>query len=423
MEQYQKYKDSGIEWIGEIPEHWNTKKVKYVTKNLDGKRIPLNSSQRALISGDIPYYGANGIVDYINDFIFNGDYVLIGEDGAPFFIENRNVAFFVTGKFWVNNHAHILQIINGNNPKIITHQFNCVDYREYISGSTRDKLTQDQLSAISLVSIPKSEQTAIANYLDRKTAEIDNLTAKKEQLLTLYEEEKSAVINQAVTKGLNPNTPMKDSGIEWLGDIPEHWKVKRIASLGSFSKGKGISRSDLKDNGYPAILYGDIYTKYNIKTEVIINHIDEETKESSVPIEMGDLLFTGSGETKEDIGKCITYLGNETVYAGGDVIIFKQNLCDSLFLSYSLNNNASIYQKASMAKGQIIVHIYSSNLREIILPLPNKEEQTAIVAHIEKDRERIDAKVAKTKKLIDLLKEYRTALISEAVTGKIKVSN
>ena len=155
---------------------------------------------------------------------------------------------------------------------------------------------------------------------------------------------------------------------------------------------------------------------------MILNHIDEETTKSSVAIKKGNLLFTGSGETQEDIGKCITYCGNETVYAGGDVIILKQNKCNSLFLSYSLNSNTSIYQKASMAKGQIIVHIYASNLREIIFPFPPLTEQTAIVHHIETETACIDAKIARTKRIIELQKEYRTALISEVVTGKIKVT-
>ena len=208
----------------------------------------------------------------------------------------------------------------------------------------------------------------------------------------------------------------KDSGIEWIGEIPEHWEVKRVATLGSFSKGKGIPRSDLKDEGYPAILYGDIYTKYNIKAEEIFNHINEETTHSSVIIEKNDLLFTGSGETKEDIGKCITYLGNQIVYAGGDVIILIQKKCDSLFLSYSLNSNISVFQKARMAKGQIIIHIYSSNIREIILSLPQKEEQTAIANFLDRKTAEIDNLITKKEKLLKLYDEEKTAVINQAVT-------
>ncbi len=190
LKQYEKYKDSGIPWIGKIPEHWEVKKLKYLAINYDSKRIPLSANERNARRGEIPYYGATGIIDYIDDFLFEGEYILIGEDGAPFFEKNRNVAFLVKGKFWVNNHAHILKPKQGNLSKILVFQLNCVDYHRYITGSTRDKLTQDQLNSIDLLEIPLDEQISIAKFLDRKTAEIDELIAKKERLLELYEEEK-----------------------------------------------------------------------------------------------------------------------------------------------------------------------------------------------------------------------------------------
>ena len=211
----------------------------------------------------------------------------------------------------------------------------------------------------------------------------------------------------------------KDSGIEWIGEIPEHWEVKRVATLGIFSKGKGIPRSELKDNGCPAILYGDIYTKYNIKTNFIFNHISEKTAESSIQIQSGDILFTGSGETVEDIGKNITYIGNKSVYVGGDVIILRQKKCDSLFLSYSLNSNSSTFQKARTAKGQIIIHIYSSNLREIILPLPLKSEQTTIANYLDRKTAELEKLITQKESLLKLYKEEKTAIINQAVTKGI----
>ena len=161
MERYAKYKDSGVEWIGEIPEAWEVKKLKYLSKNHDGKRVPLNSSQRAERQGDYRYYGANGVLDYINDYLFDGEYVLIGEDGAPFFIPNKDVAFLVEGKFWINNHAHILKFNSQQNQMVMKHLLNCVGYKQYITGSTRYKLTKDQLSSISLLHIPNPERIRI----------------------------------------------------------------------------------------------------------------------------------------------------------------------------------------------------------------------------------------------------------------------
>ncbi|MDA3872321.1 MAG: restriction endonuclease subunit S [Candidatus Marinimicrobia bacterium] len=443
MKRYDKYKDSDIEWIGEIPEHWDCEKLGKIgyfsSSGIDKKTVegqPLvkminytdvYGNERKTLTNNREYMVVSCPVEKkqnhqvsIGDLIFTPSSETVEDIGLSALVINE------LGNTVFSYHVVRLQLNN---------KFD-IDFRKYLcnnnfvlnqfskeaKGTTRQIIGRSVFKNIKVVIPPKPEQTTIANFLDRKTAEIDNLISKKEKLLELYDEEKTALINQAVTKGINPNVKMKDSGIDWLGEIPEHWEVKRVATLGSFSKGKGIPRSDLKDDGYPAILYGDIYTKYNIKAEEIINHIDEETTNSSVKIEKGDLLFTGSGETKEDIGKCITYLGNQIVYAGGDVIILKQKKCDSLFLSYLLNSNISIFQKARMAKGQIIIHIYSSNLREIILPIPPKEEQTAIVHHIETETTRINSKISKTEKLIELLKEYKTALISEVVTGKVKVT-
>lgn len=131
------------------------------------------------------------------------------------------------------------------------------------------------------------------------------------------------------------------------------------------------------------------------------------------------MLLTGSGETKIDIGKCIVYLGSEKVFVGGDVIIFKQTSCDSLFLSYSLNSDYSRMQKAISSKGDIIVHTYGSRLKNVILPIPPVEEQKQIIEHILTETKTIDTAIAKAEREIELIKEYKEAMIAEAVMGKI----
>ena len=199
MKRYEQYKPSGVEWIGEIPEHWYIKKLNFIADNLDKNRIPLSSSERSVKQGEYPYYGATGIIDHIDEYIFDGEYVLIGEDGAPFFQKNRDVAFVASGKFWVNNHAHILRTREGYLPKVIAHQLNCVDYREYITGSTRDKLTQDELNEIRLINIPKEEQATIVDYLDRKTDQIDDVISKTNHEIELLQEYRTALISEAVT--------------------------------------------------------------------------------------------------------------------------------------------------------------------------------------------------------------------------------
>ena len=208
----------------------------------------------------------------------------------------------------------------------------------------------------------------------------------------------------------------KDSGVEWIGEVPEHWSIKRLSSFGSFSKGGGISRAELIQDGLPAILYGDIYTKYDICVRKVFNSVSSDTAKKSIAISENVLLFTGSGETKEDIGRCVAYLGNDIAYVGGDVIVFKQYENNSLFLSYVLNTPGAKLQKARFSKGEIIVHIYASSLRIIGVPIPPIFEQTRIAAFLDRKTTQIDQAIAQKERLIELLKERRQILIHNAVT-------
>jgi type I restriction enzyme S subunit len=211
----------------------------------------------------------------------------------------------------------------------------------------------------------------------------------------------------------------KDSGIEWIGEIPGHWAKSRLAFNGEFYKGKGVSKADLSIDGLPVILYGDIYTKYNLKTEHLVRHISVEVAEKSFSIERGDLLFAASGETPDDIGKCICYLGEGVAYASGDVIVFRQKLNDSIFLSYLFNSYKVNEQKAKLSKGEIVVHIYSGQLRDIRFPLPPQKEQTAIAHYLDRKTAAIDKLIADKKRLLELYEEEKTAIINQAVTKGI----
>ncbi len=225
---YPEYKDSGVEWLGEIPCHWSLTKVKYVSTCLDGARIPLNAQERGERQGNIPYWGATRIVDYIAGWLFDEELVLLGEDGAPFFEEYKDVAFNVSGKIWPNNHVHVLRPeLSKVEPRFLKHALNRADFHLYISGSTRDKLNQSGMNEIFIRICERSEQQKIANFLDHETAKIDTLIEEQQSLIRLLKEKRQAVISHAVTKGLNPDAPMKDSGVEWLGEVPEHWGVTR----------------------------------------------------------------------------------------------------------------------------------------------------------------------------------------------------
>ena len=192
-------KDSGVEWIGEIPEHWTVSKLKYLTTCLDGKRVPLNSEERSSMHGDIPYWGANCIIDYVDGWLFNEELVLLGEDGAPFFDNSKDVAFYSIGKIWPNNHVHVLRASKNFNAKYLVYCLNTVDYRDYINGSTRDKLVQSEMNTICIQFPQLSEQQAIADYLDRKTAEIDDLISGIQESIHQLKSYRQSLISEAVT--------------------------------------------------------------------------------------------------------------------------------------------------------------------------------------------------------------------------------
>nr|WP_255722056.1 restriction endonuclease subunit S [Ectothiorhodospira lacustris] len=214
---------------------------------------------------------------------------------------------------------------------------------------------------------------------------------------------------------------MKDSGIDWLGQIPAHWEVKRLASFGKFSKGGGFSKSDFNKTGTDAVLYGDIYTQYDFVIDRPVRTISTAVASQSVAIYQGDLLFNGSGETREDIGRCVLFRGVEKAVSDGDFIIFRQIENDPLFLSFCLNSNGFVEKKAQSSKGEIIVHTYASALKNIFIPLPPVDEQSRIAKFIWDGIEKIKDAITIKQSQITTLKEYKTCLINAAVTGKIKV--
>ncbi len=418
MKPYPTYKDSRTEWMGEIPSEWEIIKLKYIMRNFDGKRIPLSSEQRAEMQGDYPYYGANGIVDRVNNYLFDGEYILLGEDGAPFFEPYKDVAFLVKGKFWVNNHAHILKAIQNYDQRFLTYLLNRVDYRKYITGSTRDKLTQDDMSSIELPVMVHSEQKTIATYLDRKTAQIDDLIAKKKRMIELLKEERTAVINQAVTKGLDPNVELKDSGIEWLGKIPKHWKIKKLKYIAHVETGITPPSDDLEyyENGEL-----NWFTPGDFNDMILL--IDSNRKINHVSVQNGvakiyepfSVLLVGIGANLGKIGIIDKEASsNQQINA----ITFKKGF-NPFYGVFYLKSISKII--VSLSNASTLAILNQSQTRGILIVIPPLEEQDAIAEFVKSVDKKVNDVISKEKSKIEYLKEYRTALISEVVTGKIDV--
>ncbi len=192
-------KPSRVEWIGEIPKHWTISKVKHVFDSLDNLRIPLNAETRGNMELKVyDYYGASGVIDKVENYIFDEPLILLGEDGANLYLRSTPLAFKATGKYWVNNHAHVLRPKCGN-IDYLTNMLESLDYTHYITGAAQPKLTSEHLMNITVINPPPLEQAQIANFLNHKTQQIDELIATEQRKIELLKEYRQSLISEAVT--------------------------------------------------------------------------------------------------------------------------------------------------------------------------------------------------------------------------------
>ncbi len=194
-----KFKDSGVEWIGEVPEHWEILQIKYQLKNIDSRRIPLSAIEREQKQGNYRYYGASGVIDYIDNYIFDGAFVLVGEDGANLINRSTPLAFSAYGQFWVNNHAHILEPIDGLSD-FWAAAIEIIDVFPLVSGAAQPKLTAEALNNLKIAFPPTyQERKEIQDFIIQQTAKIDHAIQLKQQQIDKLKEYKAVLINDVVT--------------------------------------------------------------------------------------------------------------------------------------------------------------------------------------------------------------------------------
>lgn len=270
---------------------------------------------------------------------------------------------------------------------------------------------------------PKEEQNQIVRYLDSKLAKINKFIRNKKRLIELLKEQKQAVINQAVTKGLDPDAKMKPSGVDWLGDVPERWKISKLGYLGRLQN--GISEtSSFFGKGSPFISYGDVYNNECLPQNIIGMANSNKKQQETYSIKSGDVLFTRTSETIEEVGLASTCLKtiDEAVFSGF-LIRFRpyNNILDINYSKYyfrshvvrnSLVNDMNVVTRASLSQ---------TILRNVIVILPPKIEQKSIHQYLEEKIGRIEKTIDRIRKEIDLITEYRISLISAVVTGKVDV--
>lgn len=418
-------KDSGVEWIGRMPIGWKIVPAKFFMKVQAG--YPFDS-ERFDNSQGIPLIRIRDITSGHTETFYNGDYpeeyvvhnndLLVGMDG------DFNVRWWQGGEAVLNQRCCRIFARNGLLLRYFYFllPFYLKQVNELAYSTTVKHLANGDIGNADICLPPEDEQTAIAAYLDEKCATIDAIIAEAKASIEEYKSWKASVIFETVTKGLNPNAEMKDSGVEWIGLIPGHWVVKRLKYVAvSLSKGNGITKDETAEDGdTPCVRYGEIYAKYNQSFMECQTRTYKDIITSPKYFTYGDILITCTGELVEEIGKSVAYLGSEKCLAGGDIIVLKHTQ-NASFLNYALNCNYAQSQKSCDKAKLKVVHISAYDVGNIWMALPPLPEQTAIASYLDSKCAAIDSVIAEKEALISDLETYKRSLIFEVVTGKRRV--
>lgn len=388
MKQYERYKPSGIEWVGEIPAHWDKSRLKWVCRFEYGESLSTNDREE----GDFPVYGSNGITGYHSVAISKAPCVIVGRKGSFGKVNwSEKECFPIDTTYYIDSRQ------TGANLRWLFYGLQQLGLDTFsrdtgVPGLNREDAYQNILPLPS-----PAEQTAIAAYLDDKTARIDKLIANKQRLIELLKEERTAIINHAVTKGINPKVKLKPSGIEWLGDIPEDWEVKKLKYVAKLKSGDGITADNIRPEGEYPVFGGNGLRGY---TETFTHE--------------GNYVLIGR---QGALCGNINYAEGKFFASEHAVVVSVTGKSELLWLGELLRTmNLNQYSQASAQPGLSV-----EKIQNLMIPVPMEEEQAQIVQHIETSTQKIDATISKIEKEIELMQEYRTALISEVVTGKIKV--
>lgn len=415
MKKYDEYKDSGVAWIGDVPKHWEVKQLKWLFYNLDNLREPISADKRERTNPQYEYYGASGVIDKIDYYNVDDRVLLIGEDGANLVFRNLPLIYKAEGKFWVNNHAHILKPMKNVDYGYMYYTLEAADYSTFITGSAQPKLSQSNLELQTLPVPPYYEQVFIATYLDTHCAKIDNLISIQQKRIALLQELKQSVITHAVTKGLNPNVEMKQSGVEWIGDVPKHWEVTKLKFKYHFQTG-ATPNTGKKENFEGELKWANISDLNGSVVYDTTKHINKKAaSKCSMNISpKGSLMYS----FKLSVGT-VAFCG-EDMYTNEAIASFIPQKNDLKYLFYCApifiihNANRNIYN-APLLNQELI--------KNALICLPSLTEQAAIASYLDRKCATIDTSISNAQHQIELLQEYKQSLITEVVTGKRKVTD
>jgi type I restriction enzyme S subunit len=425
---YSKYKDSKIAWLGKIPEHWKLSKAKYI---LFHKKKVLNPD---LNCGSISFgkivYKDNERVPFETKATYQE--LLKGE----FLINPLNLNFDLkslrTGLSEIDVVVSTGYIVLQNNPifnksylKWLLHQFD-VSFMKTLGDGVRQTLSYTDFKNTDFPYISIEEQISIAQFLDYKTAKIDRFIRKKKQIIKLLVEQKAGIINDTVTKGLNDKANTKPSGIDWLGNIPAHWEVKKLKYIANCFPSNIDKHSKEGETQIRLCNYTDVY-----KNDYITNDMNlmlasaTEDQINKFTLIKGDVLITKDSETASDIAvPALVSEDLENVVCGYHLAVLRpmdQVLSEYLFRALQCKPINIQYELCSNGVTRVGLGVF--DMKKAKIPVPPKSEQEAIIVNVKQETSKLTQAISTIEKEIALVQEYRTALISEAVTGKIDLRN
>ncbi|MDX6915991.1 restriction endonuclease subunit S [Pectobacterium carotovorum] len=431
---YPEYKETRLGWLAEIPAHWDAKKLKYLGQAIIGLTYSpddvVNEAEGTLVlrSSNVQ----NGNLDFSDNVyvtkkipfqlkVKENDILICARNGSRALIgKNARITKEAEGM----SFGAFMSIFRSHYNNYLSKVFNSALF-EYQSGSfltaTINQLTTSNLNSFEIPLPPKEERDHIVHFLEHETAKIDNLIEKQQQLIEMIKEKRQAVISHAVTKGLNPDVPMKDSGVEWLGEVPDHWdkiKLKHITrkiidaehkTAPYFDDGEYlVCRTTNVKNG-KLYLEGGLYTDQNTYNEWIKRGKPES----------GDILFTREAPA----GEACVYSGDIPLCLGQRMVLFKleKNRVVPEFVLHSIYSGLSDDFVKQLSQGSTVSHFNMSDIQNLPLYEPPLCEQKEIKEYLECNLSKHDNLIVSAQDMISLMQERRTALISAAVTGKIDV--
>lgn len=436
MKRYESYKDSGVKWLGEIPGHWEVYKLKYLfrlnkIKNVGNKcnTILSLSYGKIIIKKDLN----EGLTpeSYESYQLLNkGDIVIRSTD-----LQNDHTSLrtgLVKSDGAITSAYIGLKNLNVNLYDSRYYHYFLHDWditkAIYNEGKgLRQSLNWDDIKNMLLPVLDINEQTAIANYLDSVTSKIDEAISQQQKMIDLLNERKQIIIQNAVTKGLDPNAKMKDSGVEWIGEIPVNWRLNRFKNLFKTRSGITFTKKQIVEYGESVISYGQIHSKDNYGSRVnpeLIRFIPKKLTKNKgkAKVVEGDFLFADTSEDFEGCGNNVYIDCKTPIYAGYHTILAKKNNNEvGQYLAYLFASRNWRGQVRSLVNGVKVYSITQTILKSVYVVLPPIEEQLSIAEYLNVKVGNIDKKIKSIENYISLLQERKQIIINDVVTGKVKV--